>query len=710
MQAALPWLLAVLQTRLKADWRSWAGPPDPSRLVLWSPVAFGAGAAIYIGAGAEPPPLFIPIAWSSAAIGLFASILLRGRPWLLYAIALFALAAAGFAHTEQRARAVAPPPVDFVERAVLVEGWIEAVQQSGGRERLIIRVRELSGQSTAPKRVRVRGDLGALLPGDGVRVRAVLSAPPTPAAPGGYDPSRAAWFDSIALTGFAVSALEPVAMEGDRLARSYAAWRWSMAQRFAAGAGKRTGGVAAALLTGERAAVEPGDAEALRVSGLGHILAISGLHMALLAGGAYWAARWVMAAIEPYARAFDPRKPAALIALVSASFYLVLSGAPVSAQRAFIMAAVVLLGVILDRRALSIRSLAIAAMVVLIIAPQSVAEAGFQMSFAAVAALIAVYDAWRRHGPSDVAGYGWFARARRAFVGLAATSFIAGAATGAFAAFHFQRLAAYGLLANLAAMPVFTFWVMPAGAAALAVSAFGLEGPFLVIMDAGLRIVLAIAHWTESLPGAGAGVGAAPSGVIALYGVGFALAMIGRGLARMTGIGVILTALLAWSAASAPAFMITSDGVVLARFSEPERNASGEAGWSASTLRRSRFERRVLLQRAGVTSGESPRAALSCDGLGCVGLTEDGLVLALATSAEALAEDCRRADLIVFAGQVSAYQRRHCATPILDDEDRETLGASEFWVRDGEVVRLRSARPALPDRLWNRSASEGEGR
>jgi competence protein ComEC len=186
---------------------------------------------------------------------------------------------------------------------------------------------------------------------------------------------------------------------GDRLERGLARLRWSLAERIRETVGPDTGGVAAALLTGDRSGVEQDDAEALRVSGLGHILAISGLHMALFAGGIYFFARLVLAAIDPFARAHDPRKAAAVIALIAATGYLILSGAAIPTQRAWVMAAVVLIGVMLDRRAFSMRSLAIAALVVIVLAPESVVEAGFQMSFSAVAALIAVYEIWNRIKP-----------------------------------------------------------------------------------------------------------------------------------------------------------------------------------------------------------------------------------------------------------------------------------------------------------------------
>lgn len=532
-------------------------------------------------------------------------------------------------------------------------------------------------------------------PGDAVSVRAVLSRPSGPAAPGGYDPARAAWFDGVALSGFAIADPEPAIVTGERWARALAAFRWRLAERIRARAGERTGGVAAALLTGERSGVSEADAEALRISGLGHILAISGLHMALFAGGVYMAARLVFASIEPFARAHDPRKPAAVIALLAATAYLVLSGGAVSTQRAWVMAVVVLIGVLLDRRAFSMRSLALAALAVVVLAPESVIEAGFQMSFAAVAALIAVYDIWMKIKPERLGAPGLMDRAMDSLGGLTTTSIVAGAATGAFAAFHFQRMAAYGLIANVTAMPVFTFWVMPAGAIALVLAPIGLDGPALAVMDAGLRVVLAIAHWTAELDGAGVSVLAANGTVVALYALGFALATLGLGLTRLTGCIIALGALAGWLVQSPPGLMISDGGVVLARFEDGP-------GFQATSLRRSRFDTGVFLQRAGEGGVRPGRAELACDELGCTGRTQDGLLIAVTERSEALAEDCERADLVVYSGQASSWRRRRCAAFLLDDAAREALGGAEFWIRDGRVLRVRAAQSERAGRAWSR--------
>jgi competence protein ComEC len=669
--------------------------PDLSRLVIWFPAALCLGAACYFMLPVEP---LAGVGWFGCLTASFlalCALFVRGRPSALFALLLTAAAITGFSLAQLRTEASAPPPMTVSERAVGVTGWIEAVERGGSRPRLLIRVRALDGAEEPPRRIRVRARLGEFAPGDAVSVRAVLSRPPGPAAPGGYDPARAAWFDGVALTGFAITDLAPAQIEpGEGFQRALAGFRWRLAERIRAKAGERTGGVAAALLTGERSGVSEADAEALRVSGLGHILAISGLHMALFAGGVYMCARFVFAAIEPFARAHDPRKPAAIIALVAATGYLILSGAAVSTQRAWVMAVVVLFGVLLDRRAFSMRSLALAALVVVTLAPESVIEAGFQMSFAAVAALIAVYEVWMKIKPERYGKPGFIERAVDSLGGLSTTSVVAGAATGAFAAFHFQRMAAYGLIANLAAMPVFTFWVMPAGAIALVLAPIGLDGPALLVMDAGLRVVLAIADWTAGLQGAGVSVIAADGRVIALYGAGFALATLGLGVVRLSGMVLAIAALVLWQLQTPPAMMISDAGVVLARF-------GGDTNLQATSLRRSRFDTGVFLQRAGEGGFRPERASLQCDALGCTGVTRDGLVLAMTSRHEALSEDCRRADIVVFDGRVSSWRRRRCEALLLDDMARQASGGAELWVKDGRIVRLRSALDARGQRPWS---------
>ena len=668
--------------------------PDPYRLILWAPVAMAIGAAAYFSWPSEPGPM--PLYAGFGLVGLvFLSWGINRGALALYALVLVTCLFLGFALARERAHGLGAPdlPGYNFERSAQLTGWIERVERLDGRARLLIRVHTLDHTDTPPHRVRIRAGLAGFEPGDEIEVRARLSPPSAPVAAGGYDPARAAWFDRIGLTGYAVSDLNAVQLDvAPPLSLALARFRWRLSERLQAQTGERTGAIAAALLTGERARVSHEDAEALRLSGLGHILAISGLHMALFAGGAYWVIRLGFALWEPWARAHDPRKPAAIGALIAASLYLVLSGAAVSTQRAYIMAFVVLMGVLFDRQAFSMRSLALAAMLILLIAPESVIEPGFQMSFSAVAALIASFEAYKRWRPEPNGTRTVLSKVMDAFAGLSATSLIAGAATGAFAIFHFQRMAAYGLIANLLAMPLFTFWVMPAGGAALLASVIRLERPFLWIMDHGLRRVMDIAHWASSLEGAVVGASAADPALVALYGLGFAFLVIGLGWMRVSGAVLIMAAMALFMVQSPPQMMISDGGVVLARFQDEET-------YSVTDRRRGRFDARVFLQRVGI-SATPERAALSCDSLGCTGRTADGLVLAVTESAEALEDDCLHADLIVFDGEVSAWRKRRCRALVLDDVARAELGGAEFWVQNGQIVRVRSAQALRRNRLW----------
>ena len=196
--------------------------------------------------------------------------------------------------------------------------------------------------------------------------------------------------------------------------------------------------------------------EALRRSGLAHILAISGLHMALVAGAVFWSVRAVLALFPAIALSRPIRKWAAVAALISGAFYLVLSGAGIATQRAFIMIAIVFIAIIAERPAVTLRSVALAAIVVMAVAPETVVGPSFQMSFAAVVALVATYE-WHVKRDRHVARSDGFSRSAMRVVmlyfgGLLMTSLIAGLATAPFAAFHFNRVAPLGLVANLAAM------------------------------------------------------------------------------------------------------------------------------------------------------------------------------------------------------------------------------------------------------------------
>ncbi|MEH6411750.1 MAG: ComEC/Rec2 family competence protein, partial [Hyphomonas sp.] len=280
------------------------------------------------------------------------------------------------------------------------------------------------------------------------------------------------------------------------------------------------------------------DQEALRGSGLAHLLAISGLHMGIVGGLVFFLTQKALVLIEPLALRVPVQKPAAMTALIASLAYLVLSGASVSTQRAFIMSAVVFGAILFDRAAISMRSFAIAMMAVVLLQPESVMTPGFQMSFAASGALIATYEAWsrRRSERERVLGPIPFA-----WASLVMTSVVAAAATAPFALYHFDRLAALGLVANLLTMPVISFVSAPAAALAMLLTPFGLGDVGLRLFGYSLELVLAIAHWcTNAAPAKMSLPAAMPGASMALCAVSLALVTTARGMGRIVLGGLAL--------------------------------------------------------------------------------------------------------------------------------------------------------------------------
>ncbi|HHN67049.1 MAG TPA: ComEC/Rec2 family competence protein, partial [Thermopetrobacter sp.] len=321
---------------------------------------------------------------------------------------------------------------------------------------------------------------------------------------------------------------------------------------------ERAAALAVALLTGSRGGLEFADRDTIRKAGLAHILAISGLHLSLVAGGVFWLVRAVLA-LSPFAALRWPlRRIAAGAAFAAGAGYLALSGNSVATQRAFVMLCVVVLAVLLARPAISMRNLALAALVILLLSPHEVVNAGFQMSFLAVLGLIAAYEAmrWRRRNVERPPP-GVTRRVALYVGGLVLSTLIASAMTALPVAAHFQRLAPWGVLGNLVALPVLAFVVMPAGLLALLFMPLGLAAPFLWPLEHGLRLIFEFSGRVAALPGAERLV-MKPAGVaVGLMAAGLIWLALRRDGWRLAGLGLIGIGLL-WP--PAPRFDVLADG------------------------------------------------------------------------------------------------------------------------------------------------------
>ena len=411
--AAMPFAPASRAASAR-DWRRWlVGCVDEEiaqrRLFPWLAVAFGIGILLCFAAEGRPA-LWAPLAGGvgAAAAAIFARRSLAGLAVALGCAALFF----GFAAGVVRMRAVEAP---VLGRTIIgpLSGFVESIDERDAGARIVVRVHDFAALAAEgrPQRVRVSlRDRQGLKAGDFIAANARLLPPPEAARPGGYDFARDAYFRGVGAVGSLTGrvAVKPPPVPPDlalRLAAAVDAARTDLTRRIAEAIGGQAGAVAAALVTGKRGLISEDTNEALRSAGIYHIVSISGLHMVMAAGAIFWLARALLAAIPTLALLWPVKKIAAAIAMLGATAYCVFSGSEVATERALVMTLVMLGAVLVDRPALSMRNLALSALIVLAREPEALLGPSFQMSYAAVAALIAAAEWARgRFPPAEPAG------------------------------------------------------------------------------------------------------------------------------------------------------------------------------------------------------------------------------------------------------------------------------------------------------------------
>ncbi len=435
---------------------------ERERWVLWLPVALALGVALYFWLPAEPSLWFVPL-WLGLALGLVG--LGRRRPGLLLLGIAATTMAAGFAAAVLRSHQVAAPVIERRLGPVGLSARVAEVEPRNGSLRLTLaepQIERLTATETPAKvRVVVRGSDVMVRPGDWIRTRAILLPPPPPAAPGAFDFARQTYFRGLGAVGFTVGKLQVEAAPADRersFMTSVAALRHNVVERVGRVLKDRSGAIAAALMTGHRGAIGEAELDAMRDAGLAHLLAISGLHVGLIAAVIFFAVRALLATSVWLTLRQPIKKWAAAVTICGAFAYLMMAGATIPTQRAFLMTSLVLTAVLLDRLAFSMGLVAWAAVIILLISPEALLGASFQMSFAAVVALIATFEVSRQglvewRGRQGRWGRGW--RWPLIYLGgIALTTLVAGLATAPFALIIFNRVVSYGLVANLLAVPV----------------------------------------------------------------------------------------------------------------------------------------------------------------------------------------------------------------------------------------------------------------
>jgi competence protein ComEC len=608
--------------------------------------------------------------------------------WHPLAIGVVAICA-GFVLAGYRAHAVAGPVLGFRYYGP-VEGRVVALDRSWSNAPRITLDRVVlddTDPARVPGRVRIalHGDPGPVTPrpGERVAVTAWLSPPAGPVEPGGYDFRRHAWFQGLGAVGYARSPLvriEPAGGGGPAL-RLFAL-RMEIADWLRRALPGREGAFAAAIVVGDRSGLDRPALDALRASNLAHLLAISGLHMGLLTGTVFGAIRLFLALIPPLALRLPAKKIAAAAALAAGLAYLLLSGAAVATERAFIMAAVILGAVLLDLRAITLRAVALAAILVLAIRPETLTGPGFQMSFAATTALVAAFAGLRDWGMRRAeAGRAYRLPAwARGVAAVAISSAVAGAATAPIAAAHFNQIAQYGLLANLASVPVMGLVVMPALLLALMLWPLGLAGPALAVAGLGIGWILGVAETVAGWPAATRPIVKPPGEVLPLLAFGLLFALLWRGRARLAGLGLGLVALVLWQGAARPDLLVSADGKLL--------GAMTEAGRALDRARGNGFVAEAWLENDGDAAAQETAAARrAAPSLHVIRVERDA-------GPAALADACRHADVVIVEGRAAGD-----ACLVIDAALRARLGA--IAVRCGADGLVVSGADAVAGRrLW----------
>jgi competence protein ComEC len=671
----------------------------PGRLIPWLPIAFGGGVVLYFTADREP---FLWAGLAATAIAIALCVAARARPVAFPLTIAAAAVALGFTLATWKTARVAHPVLQATAFNVTLSGFVETREERERSDRIVIRVHSMSGARPDIKleRVRVSVRKGTAPPvASFVELRARLNPPLSPLRPGGYDFARDHYFQRLGATGFVLGAIKEVTPPEPpglwlRYAAAIGSLRDAIDARIRAALAGDKGAIASALITGKRDAISSPVNEAMYVSSLAHVLSISGYHMAVVAGVMFFAFRAGLALFPLIASRHPIKKWAALAALVMAAFYLVLSGAEVATQRAFIMTAIVLIGVMGDRPALTLRTICVAALVLLAISPEAIVHPSFQMSFAATLALIAVYERglpWLSAEPGTRLSARIALWGGREIAALVLASLVAGFATTLFAAYHFHRLAPYGVLANLLAMPVVSALVMPAGLLGLIVLPFGFDRPFWWLMGEGIEWIIVVAAWVASLPGAVGRIPAFGTGTLLIGTAGLVVMCLLRSPLRWTGLALVALCIVAAWATPRPDILVSADAGMVA-----VRDAGGMLRVIAS--RRDAFALREWLAADGdarTDKDESLGNGTRCDQAGCVARLPDGRAVALSLAADAMIEDCEVAAFVVTARVAPPS----CAATMIDRNAVRANGArSVRWT--GGVFAVDSARPGTYERPW----------
>lgn len=697
---------------------------------LCLPIAFGLGICLYFAASSEPE------LWAAPLLALCTlPVVLRAEgAWRIVAIGIMFMAL-GFAAASIRTYTVMRGGTFEGERVVTLTGFVETIETLSRRQRLMVRTHAIEGYAdhALPYRLRIGiSTRQGVIPGQFIRLRARIQPPSEAAMPGGYDFRRDAFFRSIGGVGYAFGTISleapphPAPLDL-RINAAVDTWRNALTERISHNIGGAAGALSAALVTGKRGTIPEETNDALRASGLYHIVSISGLHMVLAAGVFFWLVRAGLAIIPAIALRYPIKKIAALVAMGGATFYCIFSGSEVATERSLIMTLVMLGAILFDRPAIAMRNVAISALIVLAREPEALLGPSFQMSYAAVACLIAGNQIWREWRSGTVrqrpnaqiwpeaekmaqhpSAYrkrethksrGFMAKMLIAFGGIVATTLIASLATAPFSAFHFHRLNPFGVLGNALAIPLVSLIVMPAAVAGTLLLPFGLDGFVWRIMGEGMRGVLLVAEKVAAFEQSSLPTPTAEPISFTLLVIALLVFVICRSSLRWGMVPILLLAFVLYKKTALPDLLVDpSARMVLIK---------GEGG-QYRLLAAGSIQSFTLAQwLPALGDGRTPtdrtlKEDTRCDKVGCVGRLADGRSVALSMKPESLREDCTRADIIITP--LVAPNPCRESKKVIDKAHLDQFGATMVLTPDLAQWQMKTSYSPQEERPWRKKA------
>lgn len=667
------------------------------KAVLWLPVILGIGIWVYFSLRFEPTQGAI---WALICGGVICGLLVWRTtfPFGMFA-SVFLWVIAGFLIAVFRTHSVAAPVLGWSYYGA-IEGTVVGLDKSGSDKPRITLADPILDRVSAARTPRfVRVSLHSKLdktppePGTRVLITGHLSPPAGPVEPGGFDFQRKAWFQQLGALGYTRL---PVMQAGDVVATGWHARVFQLRMFLSAGLQANmngtAGGFAAAILTGDRSAIDPAALNNLRRANLAHLLAISGLHMGLLTGLVFAAVRIGISVFPRVALRLPVKKIAAVIALFAGFSYLALSGASVATQRAFIMVAVMFGAVLLDRPAISLRAVAMAAIIILALWPENLMEPGFQMSFSATAALVIGFR-WLNDNPAWIERRKKYGRFTMGAFSLLMSSLIAGAATAPFAAYHFNQVAHYGLIANTLTLPIMGMIVMPAAVAAAVFSLIGAQALPLWVMGKGIDWILGVADMVAHWHGSFSRVVDATGAVLPMITLGVLFFVLIQSRLRFAGLASCIGGMILWSFAERPTVLVSDTGRLVGVLEGKER--------ALNRTRGSGFAARSWLENDGDTRRQAEANWI-------YGEKADEFVLNLQTASlgylwdskqnvDRLRAMCDTVDL-VLAPKWDGDVPTDCS--VMGLRDFRAAGAFAVHVENG-ALKIETAHQRTGARLWN---------